>query len=57
MTSALVPMWILGGPFIALLVLNSLYKGGTSAMRDGIERAPGSPDIASDRTRANRTTV
>jgi hypothetical protein len=57
MTSVLVPMWILGGPFIALLVLNSLFKGGPSAMRDGHEHGYVGSDIASDRTRADRATV
>jgi hypothetical protein len=31
MTDAWIPVWILGGPFVGLLFLSALYKGGTSA--------------------------
>ncbi len=32
MTSALVPIWILGAPFIAIMVLSSIFSGGSSAL-------------------------
>jgi hypothetical protein len=32
MMSTLVPAWILCGPFLAILVLNSMFNSGTSAM-------------------------
>ena len=30
MTAALLPVWIIGGPFIGLLFLSFFYRGGTS---------------------------
>lgn len=32
MTSALVPMWILGAPLIAIIVLSAIFAAGSSAM-------------------------
>jgi hypothetical protein len=37
MISALVPTWILGASLIALVILNAMFNGGTSSMRDGRE--------------------
>jgi hypothetical protein len=34
MSSALIPVWIIGGPFLSLLLLSFLYRGGSSAARD-----------------------
>jgi hypothetical protein len=38
MTSALVPIWILGAPLIALIVLSSMFQSGTSAMSERVTR-------------------
>jgi hypothetical protein len=44
MISALVPTWILGASFVALLVVNGIFNGGTSAMSDrGDTPRPGDP--------------
>jgi hypothetical protein len=44
MTGALLPIWIIGGPFIALLILSSAFKG-PSAMsgRPGHRMVDGEP--------------
>jgi hypothetical protein len=39
--SSFVPVWILGAPFVALLVLNAMFSGGSSAARN----EPGSADF------------
>lgn len=31
MSGAFLPMWILGAPFIGILILSAIFKGGTSA--------------------------
>jgi hypothetical protein len=33
MVRALVPIWILGGSYLAVILLNVLFSGGHSAMR------------------------
>lgn len=32
MVAVLVPVWILGGTFLAVIVLNSMFNAGTSEM-------------------------
>lgn len=34
MSSAIIPVWIIGGPFLGLLLLSFLFQGGTSAASD-----------------------
>ena len=31
MAGTLLPVWILGGPFLGIIILSAIYKGGTSA--------------------------
>jgi hypothetical protein len=53
MISALVPTWILGGAFIALLVLNGMFQSGSSSMSDS--RQPLGPADERGRVAAGRT--
>jgi hypothetical protein len=39
MTGAWLPLWIIGGPLLGILLLSSLYRGGTSASA-ALERRP-----------------
>jgi hypothetical protein len=43
MSGAWLPIWIIGAPFIAILVLSAVYKGGSSA----------STNVDRDRDRGN----
>lgn len=45
MISALVPIWILGGSILGLLLLNVLFKGGRSAMRNEVDSSRSSSDM------------
>jgi hypothetical protein len=40
MTGAWIPVWIIGGPFIGLLFLSAIFKGGTSAGGDDRASTP-----------------
>jgi hypothetical protein len=40
MAGAMVVIWIFGGSFVAMLVLNAITSGGASAMGSG---TPGTP--------------
>lgn len=31
MSGAWLPVWIIGGPFIGILILSAIFKGGSSA--------------------------
>ena len=38
MTSALVPIWILGVNFVGMIVLHAVFNSGTSAMSERVGR-------------------